>query len=135
MTKFAPYGALDVFMAATCLRPDVDALAVLCDRVDRLEAEVRALRAARSRRGDEVESDATFLAVVARSVEAHVFTTKELRAHAAIDPGLAAVLRPYPTNRALGQRLHSLVDRRVGAYLLQRVTRTNGGHIWTVLID
>lgn len=107
-----------------------DLVRELADRVATLEAVVHTLRSPQA----EPAPDAHFLSIVARATGGRVFSTAELRQHAAVDPPLATVLRPYGSNRRLGLYLRSLVGRRLGAFELQHVSRDEHGRLWTVVL-
>ncbi len=76
--------------------------------------------------------DARFLLTIAASVQGHVFSILELRAHARVDPDLRRAIGAL-TNQQLGKRLRDLAGREnVGGLVVQRVTRDEHGVVWAV---
>jgi hypothetical protein len=60
-----------------------------------------------------------------------VFSIRELRAHARVDPDLQRVIGAL-TNQQLGKKFQDLAGRDVGGFVLERVTRDEHGVVWAV---
>ena len=71
------------------------------------------------------------MGTLAASVQGHVFSILELRAHARVDQDLRRAIRAL-TNQQLGKRLQDLAGRDVGGFVVQRVTRDANGVVWAV---
>jgi hypothetical protein len=110
-------------------RPPVTVETLLAELI----VEVKGLRAdlARDRDRPCQSDDARFMVTMAASVQGHVFSIRELRAHALVDPDLQRAIGAL-TNQQLGKRLRDLAGRDVGGLVVTRVTRDEHGVVWAV---
>jgi hypothetical protein len=111
------------------LQRQIDALTA---RVAHLEAAQQNLRAARFLSPPAVVADVQLLAIIVDAVQGHVFSSRELQAHATVHPPLAQALGTSSAKR-IGKRLQQLADRRHGPYRLVRVERDRDGVVWAVV--
>jgi hypothetical protein len=112
-----------------------DPRSVAPQNLARFEAELVDFRARLERLEDMLlpPDRGAFLAVVAEATQGAIFSAAELRAHAAIDPALAATLARFRSSKALGVFLRELASGPVpGAFVLERVLRERTGWLWRV---
>jgi hypothetical protein len=112
-----------------------DLLTVPVQNLDRLERDLAAVQARLERLEALVLSpDAgAFLAQLAASTSGRVFSVRELRQHATVDPALAATLAHFRSPKGLGRFLRELsASPPPGAFTLERVLRERTGWLWKV---
>jgi hypothetical protein len=102
--------------------------------LERLAADVAAVRALLERRRPDPEGDARLVHALASTAGSRVFAAPDVLRRARVDPALGKLLEAggVRTSRQIGQALRRCRDRDLGGFTVERIKRDERGAMWSI---